>query len=76
MALRTSKFVLALGVEQLISPLVVPLGNRHSCDSIQIPIIGQVCIHIFLSSGNSVFLEHGNEHFGINNGSRIKELHV
>ena len=73
---RSLQFVFALGVEQLVRPVVIRFGHEHFGGTIQVAVIGQVWLYELLRRGDTVFLQHHHEHLGVNHRPGIKKFHT
>jgi len=70
------KFVLALGVKQFECAVVIGFRHKNLRWAAQITVVRRGGVNERLRGGDAVFVEHGDEHFGIDDRAGIKQFHA
>jgi hypothetical protein len=69
------QFAIFFGVEEIVSAVVIGLGDEDFSEAIKVEFVA-FGFDEFLGGGDAVFLEHGDEEFGVYEGAGVEEFHA
>ncbi len=73
---QKSKLILALGVKELEGAIVVVFRHEDSRGAVQVAVVGQRGVHEILRGGDAMFVEHRDEHLGVDDRAGVKQFHA
>jgi len=73
--LQSSKLIFTVAIKEPMRPFVLCFGNEHFCRAIQVVSVGFRWILKFLTRGDPMLFEHGDEQFGIYKRASVEETH-
>ena len=71
-----SKFILALGVEELPGAVVIRLRHEDLGGAAQIAVIRPSRVRERLRGGDAVLFQHRHKHLGVDHRAGVKQFHT